>query len=125
MRGIISENTSQKTRAQRRYDGAVAEPAEDRITTLERENAELRERNEELEAKLYAKIEAHEALQQQLAQRPAVAAAGRVPGLVMMAGGLVGVAGAFAANVLAMLGGLVMLSAGVWWGRQEASRPEA
>ena len=97
--------------------------AEDaRIAELERENAELRERNDELEAKLYAKIEAHDALQQQLQQRP-LANAGRVPGLVMMAGGLVGVAGAFAANLLAMLGGLVMLSAGVWLGRQDA-RPE-
>lgn len=89
-----------------------------RVEALERENAELRERNDELETKLHAKLEESLSIQAR-PPRPHYA-----PGVMMAAGALIGVAGAFASNVLAMLAGLVMLSSGVIWGRQQATGEE-
>ncbi len=83
-----------------------------RLEALERENAELRERNEELETKLHRKLE------ESLAIQATPPRAHHVPVVMMVTGSLIGVAGAFASNVLAMLAGLVMVSSAVIWGRQ-------
>src|SRR3954466_3093836 len=77
---------------------AVADECE-RIAELERENAELREQ-----------IDAQTALATKTPEVPVAASlppAGKMPAIAMVAGGLVGVAGVFAMNVLAMLAGIL------------------